>query len=164
MPAASRLWPYLTAVLISFVIAMLVAVWPLPAKFAVFRPELACLLVIYWVMSSPHRMGMRYAWLIGLSQDLIEGYVWGAHAMSLTIIAYICLVSYQRIRSYSIWHQAIWVFVLVGLHQVVCNWVQGLAGYTMSLVSLLVPAVISALLWPLLTLILWRLRRAYLLI
>lgn len=164
MSAASRLRLYLTVVLMSFVFAMLVAVWPLSVKFAVFRPELTCLLVIYWVLSSPHRVGMRYAWLIGLSQDLIEGYVWGAHAMALTIIAYICLVSYQRIRSYSIWHQAIWVFVLVGLHQVVCNWVQGLAGYTMSLVSLLLPAVISALLWPLLTLVLWRLRRVYLMI
>ena len=163
MSGTTRLFPYFMVVTVSFIVAMLLAVYPLSVKLSVFRPEFVCLLVIYWVMYSPHLMGMRYAWLMGFCQDVIEGYVWGAHAMSLGIIAYICLVSYQRIRSYSVWHQAIWVFVLVGVHQVICDWVQGLAGYTMSLASLLLPTVISALFWPLLILCFSRLRRAYVL-
>ncbi len=145
----------------SLITGLLIAVMPLASQFSLLRPELVCLLVIYWVMSAPQHLGVAYAWVVGLLQDIIEGTVWGGHALALSVIAYICLVSYQRIRSYAIWHQAVWVFIFVGTHQVIVNWVQGLAGYHGSVYLLLVPAVVSALCWPVVYLGLGRLRLTY---
>jgi len=161
MAGHKPLLPFVTAVVVSLLLANLLAVFPLSRDFALLRPEFVCLLVIYWVMYAPQYVSMSYAWVIGLTQDVVEGYVWGAHALSLTVVAYICLVSYQRIRNYSIWHQAIWVFILVGVHQVLCSWVQGIAGYKLSFASLLLPTMISALFWPVLTAILLRLKKLY---
>jgi len=119
------------------------------------------MLVVYWIMHSPQHIGMTFAWCVGLFQDIAEVTVWGAHAMALTILAYICLMSYQRIRNYSVWHQSLWIFVLVGTHQVVVNWVQGIAGYRTPVHLLLLPTIMSALCWPLMSFMLHRIRLRY---
>lgn len=142
----------------SLIVALLVAVIPIASRFALIRPELVCLIVIYWVMAAPQRVGVVYAWTIGLFQDVVEGSVWGGHAMALSIVAFVCLVSYQRIRNYAIWQQTLWVFVFVGAHQVIVNWIQGIAGYHSSVHILLIPSVITALCWPIVYLGLQRMR------
>jgi rod shape-determining protein MreD len=64
------------------------------------------------------------------------------------IVAYICILSYQRVRNFSIGRQAGWIFVLVGIAQLTDNWVQGMAGRPLSGVQFLYPAITSALIWP----------------
>ena len=152
---------FITLMGISLLLGMLVAVFPMSNQFSLLRPELVCLLVIYWIMSAPQHFGVVFAWLIGLLQDFIEGTVWGGHALALSVIAYICLVSYQRIRNYAIWQQTVWVFIFVGTHQVIVNWVQGLSGYHAAVHMLLLPAVVSALCWPVVVWALQHLRLNY---
>ena len=151
-----HLWRTVFLLGICIFFALVLKVTPLPYKLAVVRPEWVCILVIYWIINKPHEFGVVFAWSVGLFQDWIELNVWGAHALALTVIAYICLVSWQRIRSYSIWQQAMWVFVLVGTHQVIVSWVQGMAGYHSPTHQILLPTLTSALLWPLCS---WLLRR-----
>jgi rod shape-determining protein MreD len=146
---------------LTVLLALLIAVFPLPQGFGLLRPEVVCLLILYWVMQAPEQVGISLAFMVGLLQDVVEGSIWGAHAIALAVLAYICLVSYQRIRNYSVWHQTLWVFVLVGTHQVLVNWVQGLAGYHAPVAYMLVPTVITALCWPLLRHIVNRVRRYY---
>ena len=141
--------------------AMLFAVFPLPSMYVHLRPEFVCLLVIYWVTHFPQQIGIGYAAFIGLIQDVIEGTIWGAHMMALTVIAYICVLSYQRIKNYSTWHQALWMFILVGVHQLVVNWIQGMAGYASSTTDLVLSTLVSALCWPFLFFGLGRFRQIY---
>ncbi len=148
----------LPLLLTSLLVSVFIAVYPLPESLEYLRPEVTCLVVIYWVMRSPHTLGLIFAFAVGLLLDVVELTVWGAHALALTMLAYICLMSYQRIRNYSVWHQSMWIFVLVGIHQVVVNWVQSLAGYRSPAHLLLLSSVMSALCWPLLVFIYHRLR------
>lgn len=145
----------------SFLLALLIQVFPLPHAYSLLRPEVACLVILYWVIFVPEHVGVTVAFFAGLLQDVVEGAVWGAHAIALALLAYICLVSYRRIRNYSVWHQALWVFVLVGVHQVIVNWVQGMAGYQSPVSHVLVPTAMSALCWPLVSYYLNRVRRHY---
>lgn len=145
----------------SFLFALLLAIFPLSGVAQTLRPELVCLLVIYWVIFSPHYFGVFYAWGLGLLQDMVEGVAWGAHAMALAIVAYMCLVAHLRMKNYSIWHQTLWVFVLVGFHQVMVNWIQSLAGYKSTPSDILISTMVSALLWPLVLFVLGRIRRSY---
>ncbi len=148
----------LTLVAITFILAIFVAIYPFSDVFTELRPEFVCLLVIYWVTNVPQNFGVLFAWCVGLIQDVVEGIPWGAHAMALAIVAYVCLVAYQRIKNYSVWHQTLWVFVLVGFHQVIVNWVQGLAGYDTTPKTLLLSAMVSALFWPILFISIMRIR------
>ena len=135
-------------------IALLLCIYPLPAHYAWFRPEFMTLLCIFWAMHSPYRFGVVTAWSLGLLQDMVVGGVWGAHAIGLAFVAYLCLSSYQRLRSYHLGQQTLWVFVMVGVHQIFVNWVHGLAGYQAPAQMIVLPALVTALCWPLAVLIL----------
>ncbi len=148
-------------VLITSLFGLLAAIFPVAESYKTMRPEFLCLLVIYWITASPQRLGVVYAWGVGMAQDIIEGVVWGAHGMALALVAYVCLVSYQRIRNYSVWHQSLWVFILVGAHQVIVNWIQGMLGYHSDAQGLLLSIFSSAFFWPILFLGLRRLQRVY---
>lgn len=138
----------LSLVAVSFLLAMLLSILPLPIDWAWFRPEFVALLVIYWVMALPDRMGVGIAFAVGLVQDVVENATLGQHALALVAVAYVCVLSYQRIRNYALWQQSAWVFVLVGIHQLFWNWVHSLNGPAAQSLVFLVPALVSALLWP----------------
>lgn len=143
----------------SIVLALLFAVIPFPQTHQILRPELLCLLVVYWVISVPQHLGVSFAFFCGLLLDLIEHGAWGANAFALSVIAYICLCAYQRMKNYSIWHQTVWVCILVGCHQFLAGWLQGLAGYRIPTSSALATVAMTSLLWPVLLLFMRRLRR-----
>ncbi len=127
---------------------MLLVVMPLPQQWLWFRPAFPALLVIFWVTRMPQALGVGFAWLVGIIEDLISGASLGTHALALAVLAYFSLLTYQRTRAFNPAQQLLWVFVLVGIHQVVGNWVHGLEGKTVSGLTFLWPALTTALLWP----------------
>ena len=135
-------------------LGLLLAVYPLPSHYAWFRPEFIALLSIFFALYHPYRFGVLSAWAIGLIQDIAVGGVWGAHALAQAFVVYVCLCSYQRLQSYGVVQQTLWVFVLVGLHQMGVNWVQGLDGYIAPAQMIVLPALVTALCWPLLAVLL----------
>lgn len=138
----------LTVIVISLVIALMLSVFPLPLSWAWFRPAFVALVVIYWAIVFPQHFGVGAAWIVGLIQDVVEYGVLGQHALALMAVVYVCQLSYQRIRNYALWQQSAWVFVLVGIHQLFWNWVVSLGGSAASPGYFLIPALVSALVWP----------------
>jgi rod shape-determining protein MreD len=157
-PAARNTW---SMIAVSFVIAMLLAVYPISIEWRWVRPEFIALLGIYWAVYLPHRIGPGVLWILGIVQDVVEGTPLGLHALGLVVIAYICLLSYQRLRSFETWQQAFWVFVLVGIHQLFGNWVHSLSGNESAVFLFLLPALSSALCWPIQVYLLDKLRLRY---
>ena len=139
---------------ISIALALLFCIFPMPQAWAWFRPAFVCLVVIYWAIALPQLFGVGAAWLVGLVQDVVEYSTLGQHALALMAVAYVCHLSYQRIRNYALWQQSAWVFVLVGIHQLFWNWVHSLHGSTASPLYFLLPALVSALAWPIILVLL----------
>lgn len=135
-------------ILASFVVALILSVYPLPMDMRWWRPEFVLVVAIYWIFFMPLTVSFTLLFTLGLFQDLLEGVPFGQHSLGLVIVAYICVLSYQRVRNFSIWRQSGWIFVLVGIAQLTDNWVQGMAGRPLSGVQFLYPAFTSALLWP----------------
>lgn len=142
-------------------LALLAALFPMSFHTSTFRPEWVCLIVTYALLYRPEYMGIGRAWVVGLVQDILEGAVWGAHAIALAFLAYICILSYRRLRSYPLYQQCAWVFILVGVHQIFVNWIQGLAGYDAPSRIILVSSITSALVWPMVVLLLRRIEWRY---
>lgn len=154
-------WPYIVLLLVSLLFSLLVAIYPLPPSWAAYRPELLCLVVIYWVLHKPDHIGVGVAWCVGLIQDVVEDSVWGGHALALAFVAYVCLMSYRRLRSYTLGQQTFWVFVFVGIHQLFVNWMQGLDGYGSPARFMTTSAFVTAALWPILVVSLHLIQRRY---
>jgi rod shape-determining protein MreD len=151
----------LLVIVLTLVVALWLSIVPLPPWAQWGRPEFVAMVVLYWMMAMPERIGIGSAWLLGLVQDIVEGSVLGEHALALAVLAYLVLNLYQRMRMFTPLQQAAVIFVFIGMHQLLCHWVQALAGASSSSLLLLMPALISALLWPLLALLLRLLRRSY---
>ena len=145
----------------TLIIALLLNIVPLPEWARTGRPEFVALVLIYWVMALPERVGVGSAWVVGLLLDLLEGATFGQNALSLAVVAYLALVLYQRLRMYGAWQQAAVLFLLLGVNQLIGHWVHGIKYQPVGGLIFLIPALTSALLWPCVMPLLRYLRRAY---
>jgi rod shape-determining protein MreD len=148
-------------ILLSLLAALVLAVTPMPTWSLWGRPEWVTLVVVYWTIALPHRVGILTALLTGVVLDVLEGALLGQNAFSLVVVSVLALVLYQRLRVFSLWQQAGVVFVLVGINQLIGQWVQNLQGAGARSLLFLLPACSSALLWPLVLHALRGLRRFY---
>jgi rod shape-determining protein MreD len=148
-------------ILLTFVAAYVLAVLPLPEWALWSRPEWVALTLIYWTIALPQRVGLVTGVALGVGLDILEGAVLGQNAFALVIVSLLSLLLYQRLRVYSLSQQAGVVFVLIGINQLVCQWVQNLEGAGAHSLLFLLPAFSSALLWPVVLHVLRGLRRHY---
>ncbi len=159
MPAkAHSVW----IILLSFFIAYFLAIVPLPDWAMNFRPEWVPMVLIYWAIALPYRVGIGSAWIAGLLLDVLEGSTLGVNATALVIIAYAALSVHIRLRMFSTLQQSGLVLALVGLNLMLCNWLQIITGQTVSSnLMFLMAALSSAVIWPTVFQILRRARRRF---
>lgn len=155
-PAEGR-WVIICSVLL----AMWLAIVPVPLWAQWARPEWLVMVMIYWLMALPSRVGIGVAWMAGLLMDVVEGTPLGQNALALAVVAYVTLILYQRLRMFVAWQQAAVVFVLIGLNQLIAHWVQNVAGTQSPNLLFLLPALVSAMLWPWLSALLRFVRRHF---
>jgi len=80
---------------ISVLVALLLGLLPLPAPLQPFRPYWLALVMTYWLIEEPERIGLGIAFACGLAADLAFGGLLGEQALRLTVLAFIV----QRFRS-----------------------------------------------------------------
>jgi rod shape-determining protein MreD len=157
-PRSHSLW----IIFLSLFIAYLLAIVPMPEWAMSYRPEWVALVLIYWTMALPYRVGIGSAWVAGLLMDILEGSVLGINALVLAILAYIVLSLHKRLRMFSPLQQSGLVFALIGLALMVGHWLQLVTGQTVSSnLMFLMGALSSALLWPFIFQLLRQLRRSF---
>lgn len=146
---------------VTFVAALMLTMMPLPEWAQAIRPQWVTMVLIYWCMALPDRIGIGWGWLMGLLLDAAYGSVLGQHALALTLIAYLVTMLYQRLRLYPQSQQAIIVALLICLQLLVSLWVKGATGAAPDHWSYWLTALLSALLWPWIFLLLRELRRRF---
>lgn len=146
---------------VSFLVALMLSALPLPEEMQWWRPEWVLLVLLYWIVASPTRVGLGTAWVMGVLLDVLEGSLLGLNALALTIVAYVMILVYQRVRMFSWVQQVLFVFALVALDQFIAHWVKGILGVSAQSLMFLVPALVSAVLWPVLFMLLRGVRRGF---
>lgn len=145
----------------TFLVGLVLSQMPLPELLVWARPEWVMLMLIYWVMALPHRIGLGSAFLLGILLDVVRGSVLGLSALSLTLIAFLVLILYKRLRMFPLWQQSLMVLVLVGINQLLFHWMQSITGTTGDSLLFLLPSLVSALVWPWLYLLLRSVRHTF---
>jgi rod shape-determining protein MreD len=142
---------------LSALVALALAVLPVPAVVAAFRPDFLVLVVFYWSIESPRAGGLTLAFMSGLALDILQGVVLGQHALALTLMAAWATHLRLRLRVFSILSQCLTIFALLTGYQFILFWVDGATGNPVTAFGRWLAPVIGALLWPVLTAILSRL-------
>ena len=155
----------LWVIALTFVVAMVLAILPLPDSVPIelgyLRPQWVVLVLIYWVIALPDRVGILVAWSIGLIVDVLLGSLLGQHGVAFILVAYIASSLYQRLRMFSLWQQSMIVFAIVGLNQLINIWIESIVGIGDWNLWYLLSSVVSALLWPSVFLLLRYCRRQF---
>jgi rod shape-determining protein MreD len=131
-------------------VALALAIIPLPAAVDAFRPDLLVLVVFYWSIESPRAGGLGLAFASGLALDLTRGVVLGEHALALTLMAAWATHLRLRLRVFSVLSQSLTIFALLAGYQFVLFWVDGATGNPVTTFSRWLAPVIGGLIWPLL--------------
>jgi rod shape-determining protein MreD len=147
--------------LITIIGAFMLAIMPLPDWAIVYRPDWVTLVLIYWAMALPSRIGVTMAWFAGLLLDVSYGTLMGQHAVGLVLAIYVIHMQHQRLRMASLLQQAIVIFFLLLLKQLLTLWVDGMLGRAPDNWLYFMPTITSTLLWPWTYLILRDLRRKF---
>lgn len=146
---------------LSFGVAFMLTMLPLPDWAAYWRPEWATMVLIYWCMALPERVGVTTGWLVGLFLDVIHGAVLGQYALALSLIAYFTLSLHQRLRIYPLLQQSLVVLVLVLMQQLLITWIRGFLGQSPDNLAHWLPSLSSMLLWAWMFIVLRDLRRHF---
>ncbi len=141
---------------LSLVLALVLYFYPLRGDLGLWRPLLVFLVVMYWLLVEPYRLGIAFAWLCGLGLDILTGGILGQHALALACCAYLLRLAGQRLHHFSIWHQAVLISLLALLYQAVVAFVHLLAGRDVPGAYMVYPVLTTVLLWPLIAGILSR--------
>ncbi len=146
---------------LSIIVALMLTVVPLPGWAQPLRPEWSALVIIYWCMALPHRVGVGIAWVVGLLLDVLTGTLLGQHALGLALIAYLTVLLHQRIRVFPVRQQALTVLVLLLLYQLVILWAMGVTGRAPRDWTYWGASLTGTLLWPWVFITLRHLRRRH---
>ena len=148
-------------IVLSFIIAFMLTAMPIPQSVENWRPAWVAMVLIYWCMALPDRVGIVISWILGIFLDVQQGTVLGQNALALAIVAYITIKSYQRLRVFPLVQQALMVCLYVMVFQLIVLWIKGMMGIPSQTWTFWMPAVTSMFLWPWLFVILRDVRRKY---
>jgi len=137
---------------LSFVLALLFNLLPWRNLNGV--PDMVALVLTFWCIHQPRKMGIGAAWILGLVMDAGNGTLLGQHAFAYAILAFAAISLHRRILWFSLWQQAVHVFVLLLASQLLMLGVQMLAGRVFPGFAYFAESLIAAALWPTVTFLL----------
>jgi rod shape-determining protein MreD len=148
------MWP----VAVTFVAAMALDVVLLPNFLDPLRPPLPALILIYWTMMRPDRIGVGVGFLLGICLDILHGQLLGQNALALSCVAYLTWKFHLQIRIFPLWQLTMTVLALLVVGGLLQFLVEGIAGLVPAGIARWIQILSGTLVWPLLLGIMDRLR------
>ena len=130
----------------SFIVALLINL--LPWQAASFAPDFVALLIIYWALNQPRRIGVACAFFLGVAMDVANGNVLGQHALAYSVIAYLALARQRQLAIFPFWQQALVALALMLSSQAIMVLVRSLMGEPFVGWTYFVGSLFTAVLWP----------------
>lgn len=118
------------------------------------RPDFVALILLYWCINQPHKIGLGTAWFFGLLMDVADGSLFGQHALAYTLITFSALILHRRVLMFPLWPQAIHIFPILVLLQLLLLLMRLFVGVPFVQWGYFLPSLTGTLLWPAVSLIL----------
>ena len=149
MPRGEPLLLPVNPVFIWVSLLMGLAINMVPLGRIAWMPDLLMVLLVFWSVQQPLRIGMGAAFVLGLCMDVSQSSLLGQHALSYTVLSFGAVAARRRLLWFSVPSQAMQLlplFALAHAVEVLLRWASG--GIFPGLWALLAP-LLESLLWPL---------------
>ena len=133
---------------LSVLAALLLTLLPMPPSLQPLRPYWLALVLAYWLIEAPERVGLGFAFCVGLVADVVYGGLLGEQALRLVILAFIVQRFRARLRFFPLSQQALTLGALLVNDRIVS------AGLHLALREPVLPwsywsaPLVGMLLWP----------------
>ena len=133
--------------------ALMLDILPWQGAGLLLRPDFVLLLLLYWVIQQPLRVGMATAWGLGLVMDVADGALLGQYALAYTLAIYVALALHRRIQAFGLWSQAWHIFPLLLISQILVLLTHLISGAAFIGWGYFLASLSGALFWPPLSLL-----------
>lgn len=99
----------------SIIAALLLNGLPWQGFGLMMRPDFVAMLLLYWCMHKPMRIGIGLAWAVGIFADVADASLFGQHALTYTLLAFGGVVLHRRLQMFDLRQQTTQVFGLFAL-------------------------------------------------
>lgn len=131
----------------SLIAALLANLLPWSGMGLWIKPDFVALVVLYWSIEQPRKLGFVAPWLLGLFMDVADGMLFGQHALAYSILAYAGIVLHRRVRMFSGTPQVLHVVVLLLVNDLIVLAIRVLAGAEFPGLRYFVGSLVAGALW-----------------
>ena len=140
-------------------VAMVLSVLPPPQIVFLFWPDWVMLVLFYWALMLPERVGPWVGFLVGTLLEVLSVKSFGVMGLGMATMVFAVNRAHLQLRVLSVWQQMIVVGLFVGIVKLLTGWLYGLiSGFAISSEYFysLIGCMIS---WPFLFILLQEFRR-----
>jgi rod shape-determining protein MreD len=115
---------------------------------APWLPDVLALVLLFWTIHQPLKVGIGTAFLLGVLMDVHQGALLGQHALAYTALSYLAIAIHRRLLWFKMASQAAQVLPLFIVAHSLALLVRWLAGDAPANWSMVLAPALEALLWP----------------
>lgn len=121
---------------------------------AAWTPDALALVLVFWTVHQPLRVGVGAAFTMGLLMDVHQGAMLGQHALAYTVLSFLATAIHRRLLWFSVPSQAFQILPLFLVSHAIAIVVRLIAGGSFPGLPVLFAPLIESLLWPVVSVIL----------
>jgi len=114
-------------------------------------PDFVALVLVFWSIHQPRKVGIGVAFLMGLLMDVHDAALLGQNALAYTLLSYFAITIHRRVLWFPPLSQIWYILPLLLMTQLVQMVVQLLVSGKLSGWIFFLESLVSAALWPLVT-------------
>ena len=133
---------------VTLFVALMINLLPLTGWVLALRPDFVALVLLYWGIYQPRKIGFFPAWLLGLAMDVADGSLFGQHALAYSVMMFTAIFLHRRISMFDMRHQILHVLPILLVMQLIVLGVRHAAGGEFPGWWYFVSSITGALLWP----------------
>ena len=123
----------------------------LPWGHFVGAPDFVALVLVFWGIHQPRKVGIGMAFFMGLLMDVHEATLLGENALAYTLLSYFAIMIHRRVLWFPILTQALHVFPLLLMTQATQVLVRYIISGKTSGLLYFAESAVGIVLWPLIT-------------
>jgi rod shape-determining protein MreD len=120
----------------------------LPIGRTPWMPDFLALVVVFWAVHQPLRVGVGAAFVFGLAMDVNQASLLGQHALSYTALSFFAITIHRRLLWFTVPSQAVQVFPLFAAAHAISLVIRLVAGANFPGWDIVLAPVFEAMLWP----------------
>ncbi len=119
-----------------------------------WMPDIVALVLVFWSVHQPQRVGIVVAFIFGLLMDVHQASLLGQHALAYTALSFFAITIHRRLLWFSVPSQAVQVLPLFLVAHAIELALRMAAGGVFPGFHILLAPLVEAVLWPVISVIL----------